>query len=132
MRVTAGHLGDVGVVDVAGEEGDRRGWAAALATGDRHDELEDLDEAGLEGAPVLEVDDLPQRLGRAVHRLGPVRSGEGLADRLGVVQPGRQQEGQRGPDEEVVDVAGQLLGQPLDLGRVEHVALLGLEDARCS
>lgn len=65
-----------------------------------------------------------------MHRLGPVRPGEGLADRLGVVQPGRQEEGQRGPDEEVVEVAGHLLVEPGELVVVEHRAPLRLEHPR--
>ena len=53
-----------------------------------------------------------------------------LVDRLEVVQAGGQQEGQRGPDEQVVDVAGQLLVEPRRLLRVEHRAAVRLEDPR--
>ena len=91
VRGAVGHLGDVGVVHVAGEEGDRARRAAALSAGDGHDELEDLLEAGLEGRPVLEVDDLTHPLPSLRRQSAEAPRGEHLVDRLEVVQPGRQE-----------------------------------------
>ena len=128
-RRGVGDLGDVGVVHVAGEEDDRRRRAAAVAAGDVHDDVEDLGEALVEGRPVLEVDALAGPLGGRRDE-APVRTlGEHLVDGLEVVQPRRQEEGQRGADEEVLDVAGQLLVEPGHLVGVEHRAVVGVEHA---
>ena len=55
--------------------------------------------------------------------------GEHLVDGLEVVQAGREHERQRRADEQVLDVAGQLLVEPAHLVGVEHRAVLRLEDS---
>ena len=104
--------------------------AAALAAADLEDHVGDGAEAGLEGRPVLEVDGLADLLAEAAQPRAPAAAGQRLGERLDVVQPGGQQEGQRGGDEQVVDVAAQLLVDPGELLGVEEVAVVGLEHAR--
>ena len=62
-------------------------------------------------------------------RRAPGAARDRLAPRLGVVQPGRQQPRQRGGDQQVVEVAGEVLLDPLPLVVVEHRAPALLEHA---
>ena len=113
-------LGDVAVVDVAGEEGDRLRCAAALAAGHRQRHLGDLLEAVLERRPVLEVERLAQLLADPAAALAPRAAGERLVPGLDVVQARGEQERERGADEQVVDVAAHLLVEPGHLVVVER------------
>ena len=76
---------------------------------------------------MLEVDGLPDLLGPVGDDPSVRAHREHLVDRLEVVQPGRQHERQGRPDEQVLDVAGQLLVEPAHLVGVEHRAVLRLE-----
>ena len=125
-------LGDVAVVDVAGEERDRPRRPPAPPARDVDDHLGHLDEAALEGRPVLEVGVLPEDLADLAAEPAPRALGQRLAEGLDVVQPGAHQQRQRGTDQQVVDVAAHPLVEPGHLVVVEHRALVGLEHARGS
>ena len=120
-------LTHIAVVHVAGQEGHRRRGAAALASGDLHRLARDVLEAVLERAPVLQVHDLAQPLPHPTAALSPGAVGEGLAEGLQVVETTGEQEWQRRPDEEVVDVAAQLLVEPGCLVGVEKCTVVGVE-----
>ena len=78
---------------------------------------------------MLEVDRLAGLLGTVGDEAAVLAHGERLVDGLEVVQAGREQEGQRRADEQVLDVAAQLLVEPAHLVGVEHRAVLWLEDS---
>ena len=98
-------LGDVGVVDVTGQERDGARRLAPLALGDLHDHLQDPGEALLERGPVFEVEAASHPLADIGQARPPGPRGHRLVDRLEVVDALGEEEGQRGADEEVVDVA---------------------------
>ena len=86
----------------------------------------------LEGGPVLEVE-------CATHLLPPPRDsgaprafGHRLVDGLEVVDALGDEERQRGPDEQVVDVTAQLAVEPGHLGVVEDGAPVRVQHAGCS
>ena len=76
---------------------------------------------------MLEVDQLAQLLPRAAAALSPRALRERLAERLEVVQAAREQERERRADEEVVDVAAQLLVQPGRLVGIEECPVVRVE-----
>ncbi len=117
-------LGDVAVVHVAGEEGHRR-RARVPAPRPRPpgSSRRPRPEAASRRPPQCSRSTawrspLPQARDPAP----PGTLGQRLAERLAVVQPRRHEERQRGPEQQVVDVAAHLLVEPVHLPVVEDRA----------
>ena len=112
-------------MDVARQERDRPRRSATLTTRDLEQHVADLEERVAERRPVLEVDGLTQLLRQERRRTAPRPLGRGLVERLEHVQALGHEERQRGADEQVLDVAAQLVIEPAQFVRVEHRAVIG-------
>ena len=108
------------MVHITGERDDRGGRLAPLARRDRALELGELDEGALEGGPVLEVHGLPHLLSCARHAFAPGSRADGLVPRLEVVQRGREQVGERGRHQQMVEAPGGVALDPRPLLVVDH------------
>src|SRR5215207_9216083 len=125
------HLGQVAMVDVAGEE-DHRGrgmFLRALARADSPQELREPGEGLVEGGPVLEVEDLADELAEPRRMAAPGALADGLVPRFEVVQTRGQEDREGGSEEEVVVVSCRLLLNPGPLVIVEHGAFAFVEHA---
>jgi hypothetical protein len=108
------------VVDVAAQRDDRGRGVAALACPRGADELDDLVERMGEGAPVLEVERSPRALPEALHQWRPRSPSDRVVPGLKVVDGLGQKDRQGVRDDQVPNVAGHDLLQPVPLLVVEH------------
>ena len=81
-----------------------------------------------ERRPVLEIGGPTELLGHGAHPRPAGAVGEHLVPRLDVVQRAGQQPGQRGADQQMVVVAGELLLDPVELRVGHHRRLPDVED----
>src|SRR4051794_537606 len=78
---------------------------------------------------MVEVQGAPDPFAQARPGLAPGAVTDSLVPRLEVMQAGRQQERVRGCDQQVVELAVNLLGEPLGLGLVDYRPLPVFERA---
>src|SRR4029453_9512675 len=76
-------------------------------------------ERALEGTPVIAVESTPDFLADPGRRLAPDAVPDRFVTGLQIMQPGRQEIGIRGPDQQVVEVAPRLVLDPVPLVLVE-------------
>src|SRR5436190_15999173 len=114
------HRGQVAVVDVTAEHGDRSGRAALLPRRQPGQEPLELAERRAEGGPVLKVKLAAYPLADAGGALAPGALADGLVPRLQAVDAVREQQRQRTGEHHVVPVAGHRLGDPLPLRLAHH------------
>ena len=114
-------------MDVAGKEDHGRGRRATLPIGHVDHGAGDPLERVLEGRPVLEIESLPDPLTHPSGAATPGTGGDRLVPRLQMMQADRKQERQGCPEQQVVDVAGQDVVEPVGLGRVQHLPRLVVE-----
>ena len=110
-------------MDVARQDDDRRRRRAALARAHGAQLIDQEIKRRAERRPVLEVEPLADLLAQPRGQAAPGAGADRLVPALQLVQPVRQQQRQRGGDQQVVDVAGQLLAGPRPLLVGEHLAL---------
>src|SRR5918995_4590923 len=118
-------LGQIAVVDVAGEDDDggRRLPVRAFARADGPQQRRELLEGVVEGSPVLQVHELADELAELRGRAAPGAPADGFIPRFEVVQAGGQEHREGGAEEEVVEVSGRLALDPGPLLAVEHGAV---------
>src|SRR5215211_3988789 len=128
------HFGQVAVVHVAGEDRYRGGTVAvcALARGDGAPQAREVGDGFLESWPVLKVDELADRLADPGCRAAPGSCADGLVRGLQMMKTRAQEEGERGAEEEVIEVARGFLHDPGPLLFVEHGAVAFLQNPTCS
>ena len=114
------HRGQVAVVDVAAEHGDRGGRAALLPRRQPGEQPLELAERPAERGPVFQVKLPAHPLADAGGALAPGAAADGLVPRLQAVDAVREQQRQRSGEHHVVPVAGHRLGDPLPLRLAHH------------
>ena len=93
-------------------------------------QLDHRPERALERGPVLEVERAPELLACARGEAAPRAGADRLVPGLDVVDARGHEDGQRARDDQVVVGAARVLGDPLPLLLVDHVALAVGEHAR--
>jgi len=119
-------------VNVAAQHDDRRGRLASEAAADIPEEIGELLERTTEGRPVLEVDRAANSLAKARGNGPPPSAADRLTPRLEVMNAGRRERGQCRRDDQVVERASRMLGDPLPFVCVDHVAPPVCEHTRCT
>src|SRR5204863_798760 len=109
-------FGEIRVMDVATESEDSRRGAPAPAGCHLDQEPLDPAEGVVERGPVLEVERPTKLLGPAGRPASPGTAADRLVPGLEVVKRRNEQERQRVDEEEMVDVARRLAGEPLVFG----------------
>jgi hypothetical protein len=121
-------LGQVAVVDVAGEDEDCGGWAASLSGGYCPYQVDHRGERVVEGGSVVEVLGATEVLGPRGGAGSPGAAAKPLGSGLEVVHTGTEEQGERAAEEEEVEATGRFVLDPAPLARVHHGAALLFED----
>ena len=103
-------VGEICVMDVPGEDADRRRRTAVLAGADALDQLREPAKRGLEGGPMVEVERTAHALAREPRRARPRRRPRPSRSSLEVVKRRGEQVWVGGPEDQVIDLG---LGRPL-------------------
>ena len=123
-------LRDIRRVDVATDEGDRARRIRAL--GELVQQLDHRPERTLERRPVLEIERAAELLGSAGGKAAPGARADGFAPGLQPVGTGSHEDRQGARENEVVECAACVVGDPLPLLVVDHVAPAVGQHARCA
>src|SRR6202012_1687181 len=97
-------------------------FAAAPPVGDFAEQVAQRPEGVAEGAPVVEVDGAAELLGEAGDALALGTVAGALVPGLEAVEPGGEEPGDGGGDQQVVEVALGLVDDPGPLLVVDHAA----------